>query len=88
MLLQYVGLAQGIQGTCVAISAVPGTSLRSSNAVRVPPHLCPLLHSSPLKCCLQLAGLQTAFGATGCSSAVQLPLVVRVHMSMVTHKVV
>lgn len=36
VLMQYVGLAQGIQGTFVAVSAIPGTSRpRSSTAVKV-----------------------------------------------------
>ena len=46
MLVQYVGLAQGIQGTCVAISAVPGTSLRSSIAARILHSFFPLLRTS------------------------------------------
>jgi len=32
--LQYVGLAQGIQGTFVAISAIPGTLHRSLSGLQ------------------------------------------------------
>lgn len=35
MFFQYVGLAHGIQGTCVAIAAVTGTSLGISVVVQV-----------------------------------------------------
>ena len=60
--LQYVGLAQGIQGTFVAISAIPGTLHRSLSGLQwfcaVECHVSQLidvtLHS--LHSLLQLAG--------------------------------
>ena len=74
--LQYVGLAQGIQGTFVAASAIPGRLHDVCQLFANNKYHC--LHSAENAFGLQLAGWQIELGVTQSSDIVQLRHVVSV----------